>query len=553
MADVAPLPELPGVWQQIRLVAGLRWRVLANNLRKKHNQWDLIGMIVAGVFATLAVLGISVGFGFGAYTFLSGGHETWMAFLFWAVFLFWQLFPIFTAGFGAGFEFRTLLRFPLSLRAFYVIGLAYGLADFAAVASVCWLMAMNIGAASANPRVLPAMLLISFLFVLMNITLERLIGSWVERVLARRRSREIFFAVFILLVVSVQFLNPLLQRYGRSAQPWVKQVLPYFSAFPASLAGKAVSGAALSHFSDTLIGLIGISAYALLFSVFLWMRFATQYRGEELSETAAPVRAAARSVSPAAEQSDALRLLTPQVAAVLRKEFRYLTRNSFAFFLLIMPPVFVLLFTTQFAGRHPTAMKHPVSTEFFFPGMMAYLILILMSPAYNSFAYDGKGIQSFFTSPVSFRQVFLGKNLLQAGMLAFELTLSMAAFAFLVGLPSLPILLATIAAIIFNVSGQLVIANWSSLCFPRKLNFGQMRGQRQSGMAALVAFGAQILLGGISAPILFMSRWTGDKWVPAEVFAFLAAATIAGYSSSLNSLASLAEKKKESLIDALSR
>ncbi len=550
MADVA---QLPGVWQQIRLVAGLRWRVLGNSLRKKHNQWDLIGMVVAGVFAALAVLGVSVGFGFGAYTLLSGGHETWLALLFWAVLLFWQLFPIFTAGFGAGFEFRTLLRFPLSLRAFYVIGLAYGLADFAAVASICWLIAMSIGVASASPGVLPAMLLISFLFVLMNITLERLIGSWLERVLARRRSREIFFALFILFAVSVQFLNPLLQRYGRSVQPWVKQLLPYLSIFPSSLAGKAIAGAALNHPTDIFVGVAGISAYALLFSVFLWMRFATQYRGEELSETAAPARSPVRAVSRTVVQTDALRLLTPQVAAVLRKEFRYLTRNSFAFFLLIMPPVFVLLFTTQFAGRHPTATKHPVSTEFFFPGMMAYLILILMAPAYNSFAYDGKGIQSFFTSPASFREVFLGKNLLQAGMLAFELTLSMAAFFYLVGPPSLPILLATLAAIVFNVTGQLVIANWSSLCFPRKLNFGQMRGQRQSGMAVLVSFGAQILLGGISAPILFMSRWTGDKWVPAEVFAFLAAAAIAGYSSSLNPLAALAEKKKESLIDALSR
>jgi ABC-2 type transport system permease protein len=550
---VADVAQLPGVWQQIRLVAGLRWRVLGNNLRKKHNQWDLIGMVVASVFAILAVLGVSVGFGFGAYTFLSGGHETWIALLFWAIFLFWQLFPIFTAGFGAGFEFRTLLRFPLSLRAFYVIGLAYGLADFAAVASIFWLIAMSIGVALANPGVFPAMLLISLLFVLMNITLERLIGSWLERVLARRRSREIFFAIFILLVVSVQFLNPLLQRYGRSAQPWVRQLFPYLAVFPSSLAGKAIAGAALNHVTDILVGVAGISAYALLFSVFLWMRFATQYSGEELSESAAPSRAPVRTLLRTAEQTDSLRLLTPQVAAVLRKEFRYLSRNSFAFFLLIMPPVFVLLFTTQFAGRHPTAMKHPVSTEFFFPGMMAYLILILMAPAYNSFAYDGKGIQSFFTSPVSFREVFLGKNLLQAGMLAFELTLSMAAFFYLVGLPSLPILLATLAAIVFNVTGQLVIANWSSVCFPRKLNFGQMRGQRQSGMAVLVSFGAQILLGGISAPILFMSRWTGDTWVPAEVFAFLAAAAIAGYSSSLNPLAALAEKKKESLIDALSR
>jgi ABC-2 type transport system permease protein len=550
---VADLARLPSVWEQIRLVAGLRWRILGNNLRKKHNQWDLIGMIFIGAFAALFVLGLCFAFYFGAYSFLSAGHEAWIAYLFWGIFLFRQLVPIFTAGFGAGFEFRTMLRFPLSLRAFYVIGLAYGLADFAAIASSCWLMAMIIGVARANLTVLPAMIAISALFLLMNITLERMIGSWLERILARRRTREIFFAVFILFAVSLQFLNPLLQRYGRAAQPWVRHVLPYLSVFPPSLAGRAIAGAAQGHSTDVLLGAAGISAYALLFSVFLWLRFATQYRGEELSETAAPARAVVRPSSRAAAQSDALGLLTPQVSAVLRKEFRYLTRNSFAFFLLIMPPVFVLLFTTQFAGRHPTVTKHPVSTEFFFPGMMAYLILILMAPAYNSFAYDGKGIQTFFTSPVSFREVFLGKNLLQVAMLTFELTLSMAAFSYLVGLPSLPVLLATLAAIVFNITGQLAIANWSSLSFPRKLNFGQMRGQRQSGMAAIVGFGTQVVLGGISAPILFMSRWTGNAWLPAEVFAFLAAAAIAGYTSSLDPLAALAEKKKETLIDALSR
>ena len=69
----------------------------------------------------------------------------------------------------------------------------------------------------------------------------------------------------------------------------------------------------------------------------------------------------------------------------------------------------------------------------------------------------------------------------------------MAAFSYLVGLPSLPVLVATVAAIVFNVTGQLAIANWSSLTFPRKLNFSQMRGQRQSGMAVLVSFGTQIL------------------------------------------------------------
>src|SRR6266436_4343774 len=189
-------------------------------------------MVFAGVFASLFVLGLCLAFYFGAYSFLSGGHEPWIAFLFWGIFLFWQLVPIFTAGFGAGFEFRTLLRFPLSLRAFYLIGLAYGLADFAALASVCWLFAMTLGAGVAKPGVLPAMLVIAALFLLMNVTLERMIGSWLEQLLARRRTRELFFALFIFSIVSIQFISPLLQRYGRSAQPWALRLLPYFAVFP---------------------------------------------------------------------------------------------------------------------------------------------------------------------------------------------------------------------------------------------------------------------------------------------------------------------------------
>jgi hypothetical protein len=218
-----------------------------------------------------------------------------------------------------------------------------------------------------------------------------------------------------------------------------------------------------------------------------------------------------------------------------------------------MPPLLVLVFSSQFAGRHPTVSGKAVSAEMFFPGMMAYLILILMAPAYNSFAYEGRGIQTYFTAPLRFRDVFLGKNLMLVSILTLEIALSMAMLTWRVGLPSVPRLVATIAAIVFTIVGQLTVANWSSLSFPRKLEFGRMRGQRQSGMAVLVAFGSQILTGVISAIILLTGRWVENPWLPAEAFAFLAAAAVGGYFASLDALTALAEKKKETLIDALCR
>ena len=565
MADVVPdstkfgmPPQSVSLIQQIRLVAGLRWKLLRNGLRKKNNRLDLIGMIIASVLGGSLVVGASFGFYEAARGFVATGRLHWMALLFWAIFVWWQIFPLFVAGFGASFEFRTLLRFPLDRRAFYLIGLAYGLADFSSLAAVLWLAVMTIGVASVRIHLLPAMLLVCGIFLLLNITLERLVGSWLERILARRRTREIFFVLFILAMISLQFISPLVQRYSDSATPLAHQILPYLAVLPGSLAATVLAESATGSASGMLTALAGLIVYTVIFSSILWLRFAAQYRGEELSESVAPARTAARPIATSASASDRLSFLSPQVAEVVRKEFRYLLRNGFSFVLLLMPPLTILILTMQgrlivHSGGHNRNVSLSDSHDAFFPAMMGYLVLALMAPAYNAFAYEARGIQTYFMSPLRFRDVFIGKNLMMIAIVGFEIILSMVVFAWRVGLPETPVLVATLVAVAFTVIGQLAIANWSSLTFPRKLNFGQMRNQRQSGMAVLVAFGAQIVFGAISALLFFTGRWTGNPWLPAEAFLFLFAAALAGYISSLDALSALAEKKKESLLEALCR
>lgn len=550
MADVS-VPV--GILSQIRAVAGLRWRILRNGLRKESQRLHLVGMIAVGLLSGIFVLGLCFAFFAGAYAFVSQGRPGWIGLLFWGIFLFWQLFPIFAAGFGASFEFRTMLRFPLDRTAFYIIGLAYGLADFSALASICWLISMILGVASAKPALLPAMLLAVTLFLLLNVTLERLVGSWLERLLSRRRTRELFFALFILSMVSLNLINPIVSRYGTTLRPLAQRVIVYFAWSPPSLAGRTIAAAAEAHLGNLVLGLTGLLFYALVFSFFLWRRFAAQYRGEELSETAAPAPLAPSSIARVDEGPDHLSALSPQVAAVVRKEFRYLIRNSFSFFTLILPPALVLIFSMQLSGMHSPLAEHPISPEMLFPGIMAYLVLILMGPAYNCFAFEGRGIQTYFMAPMPFRDVFIGKNLMLLLVLAVEMGLSLVMLAWRLGLPSLPVFVATLAALVFAVVGQLSIANWSSISFPRKLEFGQMRGQRQSGMAVLIAFAVQLMFGGISAVVLFSGRWTGNRWLPTEAFTVLAVAAVGGYFASLDTLSRAAEAKKEVLIEALCR
>jgi ABC-2 type transport system permease protein len=550
---VADVIQMPGVAEQLKLIAGLRWNLLKNSLQRKNNRWDLIGIILAAGGSAMMVLGLCVAFYMGAYFFLTRNRASWMSLLFWAIFLWWQAVPILVAGFGANFEFRNLLRFPLSLRAFYILGLGYGFADFAAASSLCWIASMMVATAVGRVQLLPVMMLASLLFILVNVTLERLIGSWLEKIFANRRARELLVGLFVLSMVSMNFLNPALQRWGDyGTRPKIVHLVPYLSWLPGTLVGNALAAASDANSQALLLTVGGLLVWLGATSGLLWLRYRAQYLGEELSETAAPSagkrgprRQAASSVLPG--------FLSPPVAGVMRKEFHYLTRNGFSFITLILPPVMVMFFSMQFAGSNSQIKEHGLSPQAFFPAVMAYLILILLSPAYNSFAFEGHGIQSYFMAPVCMRDILVGKNLFLVCVVTFELAISLGVLIWRIGFPGFPLFLSTIAAAAFAVTGQLTIANWSALSFPKKMEIGKMKGQRNSGVAVWTAFGVQILIGGIATIVLLAGRWFGSSWLPVVVFVGLTAAALGGYVASLDPLSTLAERKKELLIETLCR
>lgn len=550
MADVnAP----PGLLEQIRIVSWLRWHILRNNLRNKSRRLDLLGLIFSGFFSAIFVAGLTVVFFAGTVTLLRNGHQQFLGLLFLALLVWWQLFPIMLAGFAPQFAFRSLLRFPINLSTFYLIGMAYGLADSAAIAALIWMLAMVAATAVAQPVAAPAMLAACALFAALNITMERLLGAWIEKLLAKRRSREFFFSIFILAMVSLQFLNPLVQKYGKHFVPMLRSWLPYLWLLPSSLAGDTVARSVEHDWGAAALKLAGLLVYFAVFTAFLWMRYSTLYSGEELGESAAPARIEKRARAAEPDDEEGLGFLPPQVLAVFRKELRYVKRNTFLFFGLIFPPMMLLFFSVQLTGAHPAGLHKAITPDLFFPGMMAYLVLILIAPSYNCFAYEGRGMQTYFTSPVRFREVLLAKNLITLMILSSEIMLCIALVGWRVGFPTLPVLCATIAAMVFSIVGQLTVANWSSLSFPRKIQFGKMQGQRNSGMSVLIVLGMQLSLGAVSAVIFLSGRWLENAWLPAEVFAVLAAAALAGYFSSLDAFTELAEKKKETLLDALCR
>src|SRR5437879_10768352 len=92
MADVTPSVS---VFEQVQLIAGLRWRILRNSLRKKNSRLDLIGLILTGVFSSVLVIGFCFAFYAGAHTFVSECRLEWTALFLWVSVIFCQFFMVF--------------------------------------------------------------------------------------------------------------------------------------------------------------------------------------------------------------------------------------------------------------------------------------------------------------------------------------------------------------------------------------------------------------------------------------------------------------------------
>jgi len=125
---------------------------------------------------------------------LSQGRPSDGALFYSGIFLFWQDFPGFSGGLRA--EFRVSHAAAVSAEtSARSTSLAWRMVRRFLGARVGLLaLAMTAEATSPQTRRVPAMLLIGAIFMLLNVTLSGSLVPWLERLLARRRAREIFLA-----------------------------------------------------------------------------------------------------------------------------------------------------------------------------------------------------------------------------------------------------------------------------------------------------------------------------------------------------------------------
>lgn len=555
-----------GLARQLRLVMGLRWMTFRNGLRSKTEKMNVASTILVGLLWTAMSFGVGIAVCFGAYQIALSKEWIWLAAIFWGVFMFWQFFPLLASQANIGLDDRNLLRFPLSFSAFFLLSAASGLADPFAATGIFWQVAAGAGVSIARPDLIPWAILAISASVLMNLLFNRMLFSWLARILATRRMREIAGALFVLIILSVQLSGMIAQRWGPQIRGFVARTQVVWQNLPPSEAAIVLQRAATGDTGAASEAAGVLLLYTVGFGAFFVMRARAQFTGEDLGESAAPSaaprraaasRAATGGAAGAAQISTdhASGLLSAPVAAIFIKELRYLYRNTMVLMNLFLPFIFIVPFA--FNWSHPrhgggSPFGSHFSADFIYPAAVAYVCLLIIQFAPNCLAYEGRGVERLFLAPVKFRDVMAGKNLFLGMLLALEALFVLCLVTALGYAPRLPIFLATWAALPFFAFIQFSMGNWLSLQFPRRVEFG-VRRSRPSGITTLVTFSTFFVTNAILGLIAALCFWLAGVWTLVIVYLSLSAGAFAVYRVMLDGVSQRAIVQRETLIDQLAK
>jgi ABC-2 type transport system permease protein len=540
---------------QLQAIAELRWRLFSNTLRSTRAKLELASQIFVVFAFSLAGLIGAFSFGVAAYFFIAEGKLEFFPLLLWPVFIFWQGFPILAAAFSNNPDTSDLLRFPLSYSSYFLVRVAYAVCDPATAVCSLWSFGILVGVTIAKPGLLPWALLVMLAFAAFNLLFMQMIFAWLERWLAQRRTREIMGVLFILLMLSFQLIGPLTSHFSKTPRPQAQQVIAILASvqgiLPPGLAADAIMHGMYPRVPAALSSFALLCAFIMLAGYGLHVRLLAQYRGENLSEVAAA------STLPKDRQ---LRLgwnlpgLAAPVSAVFEKEIRYLLRSGPMLLTLIMP-VFVLVVFRLGAMNsiHRTGSFLLRTPDMAFPAAAAYTLLILTNLVFNSFGGDAGGIQFFYASPASFREIVLAKNLTHAFILVLEVFVAWTAVGLLYGAPKLDVAIASFAGLLFAAPVNFSAGNLLSIYSPKKLDYSSFGRQRASQTTVLISLGVEIFVVSVGVAAFWLARYYGNLWIAALLLLVLAGISLTGYWIILNRIDNLALERRETLIAELCR
>ena len=546
--------------RQYAALVVMRWRMVANNARSVQGAFEIGARGIAMILYTFMGIALGFGLGAGAYSIVNSGHLQSLSALFWTVFLVWQVLPIALASFQEQFDLNGLLRFPVGFGSFYFLNLVFGVVDVPTILGGVCSIGILAGVTLARPALFGWTALILAVYAAFNILLARTVLAWVDRWLAKRRTREVASAIFLLLMLSLQLLNPALRSGSQFQRPdrvtakvnqqkimtginvWAKTAHALEAWLPPGLAAEVIVESKENKLGSSLMSLGVLGLYMLATGAALGIRLRAEFRGERLSE--AP---AARKRN----ESDSKWLLdgSGPMAAVIEKELRTIPRSMPLLFAMGAPLLTVLVISTLF--KNGAMGGRPF--QFAFPLCVCYALLGFTQLIFNNLGAEGTGIQMLFLSPTPIRTVLLAKNVLHGALFALVACLAAVLATFRLGQPDLTLLAITGAWVLFALPANLAAGNLLSLTMPYRVNLGRISRQRGSQASALVSMLIQAFVMGCGVLVLVLCTYFDKRWLAAPCLLALAGVSLVVWMRVLSKADSLANRNRENLIATLAK
>ena len=553
---------------QYAALARLRWRVFVNGLRSKLGAFELGARAVAYVLYGMMGLGLGAGAGAIAYSLADSQDWQYSPIVFWVVFLIWQVVPIMLASFQEQFDLSSLLRFPVGFRSFFLLYVVFGLSDLSTIIGGLCCLGILVGVTAARPDLFVWTALILVIFAAFNILMVRAVFAWIDRWLSQRKTREILGAIFMVLILSMQLMNPAVWQHGHRASgkrqqqqiqqmlasPWVKTANHVQEWLPPGLAGVALRQAANQQPAPALGSLGVLGLFVLAAGSVLGLRLRAEFRGENLGAAPALKKTATGSAKAvpvrekAAEREGDWRFGgSGPIAAIIEKEIRSLFRTLPLLYAVGAPLVLVLVISGSFirgASRGPAPLVAFPLCVFF--AQIGFRMLFS-----NNLGTEGAGIQLYFLSPTPMRTVMLAKNLLHSAVFAVALVIAGLLATLRLGEPSAVVVAATIAWLLFVLPCNLAVGNIFSLTMPYRINPGRISRQRGSQASTLLSLLLQVGMLAVGALVFELCSIGGMMWLTVPIFLALTAVAVFVWLRILGNSDDIASQHKDLLIATL--
>jgi ABC-2 type transport system permease protein len=472
---------------------------------------------------------------------------------FMGVCIYWQAMPVLSASMGSSLDLRKLLVYPAPHEKLFRIELLLRVTN--AIEMLMVLAGAVVGLlrnpASGGPAVLPSLAGAPLVFALFNVFLASGVRSLLERLLSRRKVREV-----VALLLAMMWVVPRFLMMTGAKPAWLTGASvamrsfgwPWSAAAHAAIPfGESAGSMALAWLS--LCVWVGLAAW------FGRTQFERNLRYDSLAAQATPMKPVSKRTHLWSERFYRVPALlwNDPLAAIVEKELRTLMRSPRFRLVFVMGFTFGLMFWLPMVLRRNASHSGFLAQNFLVIVCVYAMTLIGQVTYWNCFGIDRSAAIFYFVAPQPISRTLLGKNIACMFFLYLEATvLTVLTLAVRVNF-SIGQAIETFVVIGICAAYVMALGNISSVHYPRALTperVSQSGGGKPA--QAMVAMLYPVVL--LPVGLAYIARYAFESEVAfAVVLAMAAIIAAIFYWIAMDSAVKAASARRQLILEELSR